>query len=530
MPRDIQQIQARSVTAVENTKHHYGLWRGQLVHPQFGVVTDEGEPSGVTMTEILAGEDPITDAKGLGIRLSWRAPTGVIPHFFIRDEHYFEVMRSAYPAFHNAAVRVLAAHIRAEGYAGLRKLVFCKAFLKKPFAFGGVYTERNIGVNGVIYRPDIVVEHAVAGYPRIELEVVNRHPPEADRLRAACAEGALVLTMDIYDLVQHYVLDGRSRSFVPPDDELLARLKRLRFADVKRGDSTGHHEFHARWLDREQAPYLRALCAEVNAVTARVESKAGWFAGLSGLQVLDTVWAFRLPPDQMDLARMEDWVLRQIGLRFGFDDRVVMPAIVCEADKVLKNWAGASVVPPGITEALKDLKAARKLLNSAICDLLYAAETLWKSAVLARKEEIAEEIPRSRTEAARRFRLQLLAVEQGFKPFKNAVEQEVGAVRVHRRGALAGAIGHPNNLRRLSLVSQGQRLHEKLRYAYRFAYQDADGQPLRDLLALPDDAFLPPALRREVDALAETLNSPDLPAEQDIIRLVNALTERNEAR
>lgn len=225
----------------------------------------------------------------------------------------------------------------------------------------------------------------------------------------------------------------------------------------------------------------------------------------------------------------------RIGAHFGLDGRVAMSDEVREADKVLKNWAGASVVPPGVAIALKNLRAARKFLDGEVCDWLDLAETHWKRAVRARKEEIAEELPHIRAEATRKFRALLLGVEKDFRRLKVDVQKTVeangnSAVRVHRRGPLAGTLAQPNALQRALLVSRSEKLRQQLKDAYEFVYHDTEGQPLRDLLSLPEDTFLPPALRREVDALAETLNSPDLPTEQDISRLVNSLTERNEAR
>lgn len=535
MPRDTAERQARFVTAVENTKHHYGLWRGQLVHPQFGVVTDEGEPAGVTMSEVIESGDPITDAKGLGIRLFWRAPKGVIPHFFIRDDHYAALMEAAGSRFHDAAVRVLANFIREEGYSGLRSLVACKAFPKTPFAFGGVYVERDICVNGVPYRPDITVEHAVAGYPRIELEVVNQHPPKSDRLRAARAEGALVLSMNIYDLVQHYILDGRSRDFVPPDDELLARLKNLRFADVKRGDSTEHHTFQAQWLDKEQVPYLRGLCVDVEVLAGRVKRAIETCARLSGKEVLNAVWNVPLEPQYLALERVEDWVVRSADLRFSSDDSVAMPFEIRTVDKVLKNWAGAAIVPPGVALALADLRRARKSLNSEINKLIDIAESCWVSAVKARQEELDGEVPIRRAGAARKFRVLLLGVEKDFRLLEVDMQKFIGAnaggaVRVHRRGPLAGNLARPNALQHALMLSRAEKLRQQLKDAYDFAYASPEGAPLRDLLRLPEDTVLPAMLRREVEALAEVLNSPALPTEQDISRLVKNINVNYEAR
>lgn len=444
MPRDTQSTQERFVAANRDTKHHHGLWRGQLVHPQFGVVTGEDVPLGVPMEDIVASGDPITDAKGLGIRFFWRAPKNAIPHFFIRDDHYFAVMQSAFPTFHHAAVRVLAKYVEETGYAGLRKIVACDAFPKTEFSFG-VFVEHPIVVNGTKYQPDILIEHHAEGYPRIELEVVNRHWPEPGRLRAARAENALVLCMNIYDLVQECVMDGKTETFVPSDRDLLERLKRLRFTDGKRGDSAEHHNFQLVWLDKEHVPYLRGLRKELRSWVSAVVKATDTCDSLSGGDALDRIWICRMALKWHNYEQTESWALARAGMEFNADDRVAMPSAVKEIDSLIQSWANASVTPPGIAREISELKTARKKLNLALDGLLSAAERMHDRALEVRREEIILEEAEEAARMAERDRLREDAYRQ-----RMAEEAERQRLAEEARVARAQAESEAEAVRRVA--------------------------------------------------------------------------------
>jgi hypothetical protein len=72
MPRGTQQTQG--ITALEHTKRGYGLWRGEVIHPD--------DPR---MDEIIASGYPITDTKGFGLHYVPVRGAGRIAHFRAHD-------------------------------------------------------------------------------------------------------------------------------------------------------------------------------------------------------------------------------------------------------------------------------------------------------------------------------------------------------------------------------------------------------------------------------------------------------------
>lgn len=386
----------RGITAWADTKHGYGLWRGHLVHPGFGTVSDEGVPTGTRMEEIVASGDPITDAKGLGIRLSWRAPKGVVPHFFVSDRDFQQKISASYPAFHHASVRLLADYIRSRGYAGLRQVVQKNQLPKNPFVVGHVQTEKTFTVDDVVYRPDIVVENAEPNFPRIELEVVNRHGPSRERIDAACSEGALVLWMSIRDLVEEALLDGRSGALVPPDDVLLPRLLKLKFTPVFDDREVSRREFTSRWLDREQVPYIDGLRKKVTRLRRDVERNIGEVrltegeyaqprtreSALENLRQVGTVLGRDFT--RVSLAEMEDRIAGFFGMRYDSEGYLCLPWDMTEVNEIIDSYARATVTPPGIQKALDRLNVERGALFKAVDKILDCAEERHRAILAAR--------------------------------------------------------------------------------------------------------------------------------------------------
>jgi hypothetical protein len=537
MPRDDQNTQdpqIRYVAAVTNTRHGNGLWRGQLVHPEFGTVNDDGEPTGTSIEDVVASGDPITDTKGLGIRLFWRRPANVVAHFFIRDDTYAEAMRTAYPAFHNAAVRVLAAHIREGGWKALRRLVVCSAFPKKPFKVGRVDIERSFCINGETYRPDIVVEHAEPGYPRIELEVVNRHWPEAARLRAARTEGALVLCMNIYDISQAHILNGASASFVPPDDELLEMLSRARFADVQRKDSAEHCTFQIVWRDRETVKYLEGLTYSVDSVIRHVTDFTQ-----SVSQAVEQIRAQKVTPwpscvrpltarrGPVTSEFVEDWLLQNVGMNFSDEGVLQIPALTREVDRIVSDYAAATNLPPSVRAAASALAQRRSAVDEAVNALLDLAEPLHRLLAQKRARHATATEMQARLSAARLIVRWSCRAAEDYKALSARVPAAESSVRVHRRGAGAGqtALPCPISLVSLDFSAKAESLRKTLRALRTLMHEAPEGRSLVELLEMEESA-LPGDTVREIASLAARLDGIVLPTEPEVDRLVTLYNAR----
>jgi hypothetical protein len=276
MTQHDNQLQASvdGLTAIEHTKRGYGLWRGEVIHP-----------ADVRMDTIVASGDPITDTKGLGLRYVPVRGERVLPHFRVHDpEKFSAALDLAFPAVHDAIVRLVAADVRAGGYAALAR--WCDGgALPDTFTVADVTVEKPCSAGGVSYRPDIVVTHGEGG--RIELEVVNTHAPEGPRVEAAWAAGHVVLTMRVRDLVEQIVFsDGRD---VVPCDEALPGLLRGRRFRLAGRESMGA-EVLAVWRDLNLSEYamemreaLRAAYrADVRAVTEPIAEIA---CGVTGSDI-----------------------------------------------------------------------------------------------------------------------------------------------------------------------------------------------------------------------------------------------------
>jgi len=227
------------LTAFEDTKRGYGLWRGEVIHP--------ADPR---MDMILASGDPITDTKGLGLRYTPIRRAGALPHFSVRDrEGFSEVLNRTFPVVHDAIVRVIAEDIRVRGFDAL--VDWCqKNALPERFEVWQVRVEMRC--DG--YRPDICVLHPEGG--RIELEIVNTHAPEDVRLEKAWGAGHIVLSMAVRDVVEQIVF-SRGRGLVPDDAVLLEMLRRKRFTLC--GRSQVSERVQAVWRDMNLAAYCENL-------------------------------------------------------------------------------------------------------------------------------------------------------------------------------------------------------------------------------------------------------------------------------
>lgn len=231
------------LTAPEDTKRGYGLWRGEVIHP--------ADPR---MDEILASGDPITDTKGLGLRYTPVRGSYAVQHFRVNDPDKFSAaLDVAFPDVHDAVVRLVAEDIRERGFAALKDWCVSSA-LPEPFEVWEVRTEMRC--DG--YRPDICVRHPEGG--QIELEVVNTHAPESDRLEKAWGAGHIVLSMRIRDVVEKIVFSA-GRGVVPEDDELRALLKGRRFTLCGRSEVS--EEVRAVWRDLNLAAYCEDLSHEL---------------------------------------------------------------------------------------------------------------------------------------------------------------------------------------------------------------------------------------------------------------------------
>jgi hypothetical protein len=306
------------LSARGDTKRGFGMWRGRVIHPD--------EPD---MGEIIASGEPVTDCKGLGLRYTPVRAKGRIPHFRVQDAEFSAALNSAYPAFHHAAVRVLAVYLQQHRYAGLKRLVRAGDLPPTAFRVGSVRTEVTFCVDGVTYRPDIVVESHDAGYPRIELEVVNTHPPAAERVEAAERDNALVLWMNIRDLVERCVFDSSTTLGVPADPDLLEMLLPKWFTSGLSVRSEAIR-FQVLWRDLDQARYLERLADGVEGNEHRIDSV---------------------------LAEVEDEsALLSAYVR---DDRIEDAVRYCGYDSVLKEMCEQDV-SPGLAEAAVTYAVLRK--------------------------------------------------------------------------------------------------------------------------------------------------------------------------
>jgi len=246
MPYDTEETQAAVVnglTAIEHTKRGYGLWRGEVIHPASDMAARAAE----------SGE-PITDTKGLGLRYVLVRGEKVLPHFRVHDpERFSAALDRAFPAVHDAIVRLVADDVRAGGFDALMR--WCaRSSLPEAFGVAGVFVEKPCVAGGVAYRPDIVVAHSEGG--RIELEVVNTHAPGAARCEAAWQAGHLVLSLGVRDLVEQIVFsEGRN---VVPDEAALRELLRGRSFRLA-GRERVPDAVQAVWRDLNLSAYAMGL-------------------------------------------------------------------------------------------------------------------------------------------------------------------------------------------------------------------------------------------------------------------------------
>jgi hypothetical protein len=234
-------MQAR--TAIDDTKRGYGLWRGEVLHP-----------ASPRVAAALASGEPITDTKGLGLRYVPVRGDKVIPHFRVHDpEKFSAALDRAFPAVHDAVVRLVAEDVRAGGFAALER--WCASgCLPEPFEVWEVRMEMRC--DG--YRPDICVRHPEGG--QIELEVINTHAPEKVRLDKAWGAGHIVLSLRIRDLVEALVF-SEGRGLVPDDETLRGLLKGRRFALC--GRESVPREVQVVWRDLNLAAYCEHLSFEL---------------------------------------------------------------------------------------------------------------------------------------------------------------------------------------------------------------------------------------------------------------------------
>jgi hypothetical protein len=167
---------------------------------------------------------------------------------------------AAFPSVHDAVVRVVAEDIRAGGYDALAR--WCAAgSLPERFKVAEVTVEKKVTAEGREYQPDIAVWHSEGG--RVELEVVNTHPPDAGRLEAAWCAGHFVLTLGIRDVVEKLVF-SEARGVVPDDETLRALLGQRKFRLY--GDTGGARETaYVAWRDLNLSAYAMELRAELRA-------------------------------------------------------------------------------------------------------------------------------------------------------------------------------------------------------------------------------------------------------------------------
>jgi hypothetical protein len=348
------------LTAPEDTKRGYGLWRGEVIHP--------ADPR---MDEILASGDLITDTKGLGLRYTPVRGSYAVQHFRVNDPDKFSAaLDVAFPDVHDAVVRLVAEDIRERGFAALKDWCVSSA-LPEPFEVWEVRTEMRCGG----YRPDICVRHPEGG--QIELEVVNTHAPESDRLEKAWGAGHIVLSMRIRDVVEKIVFSA-GRGVVPEDDELRALLKGKRFR--LSGRSQMPRAVAQKWKDLNLAAYAQTLLGELTQAweTYNAEIVCPLEKVISGEKVFRRPSArrgrirafgeaFQEPPpaDAKELCGLWGAALRNAARDILNDNHELMSA--CRAgEQFCAEWLRASVQP----ESVRRLRAeCLRLLDAA-----YAAE------------------------------------------------------------------------------------------------------------------------------------------------------------
>lgn len=211
-------------------------------------------PASDKAAEAAESGEPITDTKGLGLRYVLVRGEKVLPHFRVHDpERFSAALDRAFPAVHDAIVRLVADDIRADGFRALAR--WCESSsLPEAFDVAGVHVEKPCVAGGVAYRPDIVVAHGEGG--RIELEVVNTHPPGVARCDAAWQAGHIVLCLRVRDLVEQTVFsEGRD---VVPDDALLRDMLRGRKFRLAGRERVGEAVL-AMWRDLNMSAYAMDL-------------------------------------------------------------------------------------------------------------------------------------------------------------------------------------------------------------------------------------------------------------------------------
>jgi hypothetical protein len=287
MPRDDQNTQApvRAITAIEDTKRGYGLWRGEVIHPD--------DPR---MDEIVASGDPITDTKGFGLRYMPVRGAGRVAHFRAHDpEKLGQALDRAFPLVHDAVVRLVAEDIRAGGYDSLAR--WCAGgSLPGRFDVAEVSVEKWVSASGRRYVPDISVRHPASG--RIELEVVNTHLPDGGRLAAAWGDGHVVLTLGIRGVVENIVF-SEARGVVP-DDAALRALLGLRKFRLCGGEDGAREHMATVWRDLDMAVYGEELAGRLVAARKRVDAfLEGVVGALDGRRVdnpATQLWTRALAP------------------------------------------------------------------------------------------------------------------------------------------------------------------------------------------------------------------------------------------
>lgn len=260
MPRDNSDMQApvRGITAIENTKRGYGLWRGEVIHPD--------DPR---MDHIIASGDPITDTKGFGLRYIAKRGPRIVSHFAVHDsEKFSEVLDRVFEeSAHDAVVRLVAEDIRRGGYDALVR--WCAGgSLPGRFTVAEVSVEKRVSAGGRRYAPDISVWHPAGG--RVELEVVNTHPPDGGRLEAAWGDGHVVLTLGIRDVVEKIVF-SEARGVVP-DDAKLRTLLGLRKFRLCGGEDGARERMAVVWRDLDMAVYADELAGRLKVARKRVDA------------------------------------------------------------------------------------------------------------------------------------------------------------------------------------------------------------------------------------------------------------------
>lgn len=334
------------LTAFEDTKRGYGLWRGEVIHP--------ADPR---MDEILASGDPITDTKGLGLRYTPVRGATRIPHFSVRDKAGFsDALDRVFPAVHDAVVRVIADDIRSRGFEGLRD--WCqKDALPEAFEVWQVRVEMRCGG----YRPDICVLHPEGG--RIELEVVNTHAPESGRLEKAWGAGHVVLSLRIRDLVESIVF-SEGRGMVPDDATLVDMLSGRRFTLC--GCSEMPDTVRAVWRDLNLAAYCEDLAYDLKMAWRRYRYELGEVACmLSGGGRSDTDDAVKPRCERAYDLLTEDWE----GTATGFLPRWWRPLqtslqqacapgpefleVLTRAETFLNSFSHASALVPSAQAAVR---------------------------------------------------------------------------------------------------------------------------------------------------------------------------------